>query len=35
LLAGIAAVLFFLKTHHLLGTLVFGMACFTLLRLIS
>jgi branched-subunit amino acid transport protein len=33
LLAGIAAVLFFLKTRHLLGTLVFGMACFTLLRL--
>ena len=35
LLAGIAAVLFFLKTRHLLGTLVFGMACFTLLRLFS
>ena len=35
LLAGVAAVLFFLKTRHLLGTLVFGMACFTLLRLFS
>jgi branched-subunit amino acid transport protein len=35
LLAGIAAVLFFLKTRHLLGTLVFGMACFTMLRLFS
>ena len=35
LLAGIAAVLFFLKTRHLLGTLVFGMACFTLLRRFS
>jgi len=35
LLAAIAAVLFFLKTRHLLGTLVFGMACFTLLRLFS
>jgi branched-subunit amino acid transport protein len=35
LLAGIAAVLFFLKTRHLLGTLVFGMTCFTLLRLFS
>lgn len=35
LLAGIAAVLFFLKTRHLLGTLVFGMGCFTLLRLLS
>ena len=35
LLAGIAAVLFFLKTRHMLGTLVFGMACFTLLRLLG
>lgn len=35
LLAGIAAILFFLKTRHLLGTLVFGMTCFTLLRLLS
>jgi branched-subunit amino acid transport protein len=35
LLAGLAAILFFLKTRHLLGTLVFGMACFTLLRLLS
>ena len=35
LLAGIAAVLFFLKTRHLLGTLVFGMAVFTLLRLMA
>lgn len=35
LLAGIAAVLFFLKTRHLLGTLVFGMTCFTLLRLLG
>ncbi len=35
LLAGVAAILFFLKTRHLLGTLVFGMACFTLLRILS
>ena len=35
LLAGVAAVLFFLKTRHMLGTLVFGMACFTLLRLLG
>lgn len=35
LLAGVAAILFFLMTRHLLGTLVFGMACFTLLRILS
>lgn len=33
LLAAIAAVVFFLITRHMLGTLVMGMICFTLLRL--
>ncbi len=35
LLAAIAATAFFLFTRHLLGTLAFGMAVFTLLRLIA
>lgn len=35
LMAAVAAVLFFLKTRHLLGTLVVGMVCFTLLRLLG
>lgn len=34
LLAALAATAFFLFTRHLLGTLVFGMACYTLLRLV-
>ncbi len=33
LMAAVAATAFFLTTRHLLGTLVFGMACYTLLRL--
>ena len=33
LMAGVAATLFFLKTRHLLGTIVFGMALYSLLRL--
>lgn len=33
LLAAVAATGFFLYTRHLLGTLVFGMVCYTLLRL--
>lgn len=33
LLAGVAATVFFLATRHLLGTIVFGMLAFTLLRL--
>ena len=33
LMAAVAATLFFLFTRHLLGTLVFGMACYTALRL--
>jgi branched-subunit amino acid transport protein len=33
LLAGVAATVFFLVTRHLLGTIVFGMLAFTLLRL--
>ncbi len=33
LLAAIAATLFFLYARHRLGTLVFGMACYTVLRL--
>lgn len=33
LVAGVAAILFFLWTRHVLATLVFGMAVFTLLRL--
>jgi len=35
LLAGIAATIFFLLTRHLISTLVFGMAVFTLLRLFA
>ncbi len=35
LLAAVAATLFFLWTRHLLATLAFGMAVFTLLRLIG
>lgn len=34
LMAGIIATLFFLATRHLLGTIIAGMACFTLLRLL-
>ncbi|TFW04740.1 AzlD domain-containing protein [Oxalobacteraceae bacterium OM1] len=33
LLAGIGATLFFLATRHLLGTIIAGMALFTILRL--
>ena len=33
LLAGVAATVFFLVTRHLLGTILFGMLAFTLLRL--
>jgi len=33
LLAGIGAVVFFIATKRLLGTIVFGMALFTVLRL--
>lgn len=33
LLAGIGAALFFLATRHLLGTIVAGMALYTMLRL--
>jgi branched-subunit amino acid transport protein len=33
LLAGIGAVLFFLATRHLLGTIIAGMTLFTLFRL--
>ncbi len=33
LMAAIAATVFFLYTRHLLGTLVFGMVCYTALRL--
>lgn len=33
LLAGIGATVFFLATRHLLGTIIAGMALFTLLRL--
>ena len=33
LLAAVAAAAFFLSTRHLLGTLVFGMVCYTVLRL--
>ncbi len=33
LIAGVAAIVFFLWTRHVLGTLVFGMAVFTVLRL--
>lgn len=34
LLAAVAATAFFLTTRHLLGTLVFGMVCYTALRLV-
>lgn len=34
LLAGILAALFFLTTRHLLGTIIAGMACFSVLRLL-
>ena len=34
LLAGIAAALFFATTRHLLGTIMVGMASFTVLRLV-
>ncbi len=34
LLAALAATAFFLFTRHLLGTLVFGMVCYTVLRLL-
>ena len=34
LMAAIVAVLFFLITRHMLGTLVVGMICFTTLRLL-
>ena len=34
LLAAVAATAFFLATRHLLGTLVFGMVCYTGLRLL-
>lgn len=33
LMAAVAATVFFLLTRHLLGTLVFGMVCYTALRL--
>ncbi|MBC7501985.1 MAG: AzlD domain-containing protein [Herminiimonas sp.] len=33
LLAGMGATLFFMTTRHLLGTIMFGMALFTVLRL--
>lgn len=33
LMAAISATAFFLYTRHLLGTLVFGMVCYTVLRL--
>ena len=35
LLAAVAATMFFLWTRHLLATLAFGMAVFTLLRLLG
>ena len=35
LLAAVAATVFFLWTRHLLGTLAFGMAVFTVLRLLG
>ena len=34
LIAGVAAVVFFLRTRHVLATLVFGMIVFTTLRLV-
>ena len=33
-IAGVAAVVFFLRTRHVLATLVFGMIVFTTLRLV-
>ena len=33
LIAGLAAIAFFLRTRHVLATLVFGMVVFTVLRL--
>ena len=33
LIAGLAAIAFFLRTRHVLATLVFGMVVFTMLRL--
>ena len=33
LIAGIIATLFFLATRHLLGTIIVGMGCFSVLRL--
>jgi branched-subunit amino acid transport protein len=33
LIAGILATLFFLGTRHLLGTIIVGMACFSVMRL--
>lgn len=33
LIAAVGATLFFLKTRHLLGTIVVGMVCFTAMRL--
>jgi len=33
LIAGILATLFFLRTRHLLGTIIVGMVCFSVLRL--
>ena len=35
LIAGVAAIAFFLRTRHVLATLVFGMVVFTLLRLLA
>ena len=35
LMAGIVAAVFFLATRHLLGTLVVGMAAFSLLRVVG
>ena len=35
LMAGIAAIAFFLRTRHVLATLVFGMAVFTIMRLVA
>lgn len=35
LLAGLGATAFFLLTRHLLGTIVFGMIVFTLLRVLA
>jgi branched-subunit amino acid transport protein len=35
LIAGLGAMIFFLGTRHVLATLVFGMAVFTVLRMVS